>query len=112
MRFEVRGANEEGRRARGRRLSLLHSSFEPRTSNLSLPFLTALALLAIWSTAVHLTATKIFPSPVAVGKGIAQLAQTGRLWSYTIDSLARVAAGYLSAIAVGIPLGFLLGWYA
>jgi NitT/TauT family transport system permease protein len=87
-----------------------HSTFNIQHS--LYPLLTAAALLLVWSAAVRLSATKIFPSPTAVAKGIVQLAQSGRLWWYTIDSLGRVAAGYLSAIAVGIPLGFLLGWYA
>jgi len=93
-----------------KRANIQHSTFNIQHS--SYPLITAAALLLVWSAAVHLTATKIFPSPTAVAKGIAQLAVSGRLWSYTIDSLGRVAAGYLAAIATGIPLGFLLGWYA
>lgn len=114
MRFEVRGSNEEVRKGgrAGRAGRLLHSSFAPRTSNLILPLLTAAVLLFLWSAAVKITATKIFPSPIAVARGIVQLAEKKLLWAYIADSLVRVAAGYGAAIAAGIPLGFLLGWYA
>jgi NitT/TauT family transport system permease protein len=30
---------------------------------------------------------------------------------YVGDSLRRVAIGYLSAVAIGVPVGLLLGWY-
>jgi NitT/TauT family transport system permease protein len=97
---------------RSRRRGILHSSFEIRNSKFFLPLFTAAACLAIWSLAIHLTNTKIFPSPMAVARAIAQLARHGQLWSYIADSLGRVAAGYAGAIVIGIPLGFLLGWYA
>jgi NitT/TauT family transport system permease protein len=87
-----------------------HSTFNIQHS--SYPLVTAALLIVIWAAAVRLTGTKIFPSPLAVAKGISQLAQKGQLWSYILDSLGRVAAGYGAAIVSGIPLGFLLGWYA
>jgi NitT/TauT family transport system permease protein len=77
-----------------------------------LPLAAAAILVAVWALAVRFTGTKIFPSPAAVARGIAQLAEKRLLWSYIADSLARVAAGYGGAIVIGIPLGFLLGWYA
>src|SRR5262245_59792039 len=93
---------------RGR--GIQHSKFNIQHS--SYPLLTAALLVLIWAAAVKLTATKIFPSPIAVANGILQLAEKGQLWSYILDSLGRVAAGYGAAIVAGIPLGFLLGWYA
>ncbi len=90
--------------------TIQHSTFNIQHS--SYPLVTAALLILIWSLAVKLTGTKIFPSPIAVAKGISQLAQKGQLWSYILDSLGRVAAGYGAAIVAGIPLGFLLGWYA
>ena len=91
------------------------SPIQHSTSNIqhsAYPLLTAAILISAWALAVHLTATKIFPSPTAVARGILQLAEKKLLWSYIVDSLARVAAGYGAAIVIGIPLGFLLGWYA
>src|SRR5207248_4296854 len=60
---------------------------------------------------VRWSGTKIFPSPVEVGRGTAELVRKGLLFRYTIDSLRRVAGGYLAAAALGIPAGLLLGWY-
>ncbi|MGZ7078206.1 MAG: ABC transporter permease, partial [Thermoanaerobaculia bacterium] len=74
-----------------------------------LPIATGLILVAVWWAAVHLTKTKIFPSPLDVVKGIVTLAQRDLLWRYIGDSLMRTATGYLSAVVVGIPLGLLIG---
>jgi len=75
------------------------------------PIITATIILVIWSIAVKASGTKIFPTPTAVAKAIATLAEKSLLWHYIADSLTRVFAGYAAAIAIGIPLGFLLGWY-
>ena len=75
------------------------------------PVLACAALLGIWHYAVVWTGTKVFPSPVAVQRGIAELARAGVLWAYIGDSLRRVALGFGAAVIVGIPLGMALGWY-
>src|SRR5436309_4084798 len=95
--------------------SMTHRRIQHSTLNIqhsSYPLVMTALFVVIWALAVHLSSTKIFPSPAAVAKAIAQLAEEGRLWAYIADSLARVAAGYIAAIVIGIPLGFLLGWYA
>jgi NitT/TauT family transport system permease protein len=76
-----------------------------------LPLITAATILALWSIAVKASGTKIFPPPMAVARAIASLAEKSLLWHYIADSLGRVFAGYVVAIVIGIPLGFLLGWY-
>ena len=75
------------------------------------PLLASGVFLALWHFSVKWTATKIFPSPLDVGRGTAQLVRDGVLFRYVMDSLRRVAGGYLSAAALGIPAGLLLGWY-
>ncbi len=75
------------------------------------PALTALALLAVWHYSVIWTQTKVFPSPVLVAKGLADLAQKHVLWNDIVDSCRRVALGYGIAAIIGIPLGLTLGWY-
>jgi NitT/TauT family transport system permease protein len=87
--------------------NIQHSTFE----RIALPLLTAAIVTALWALAVRLSGTKIFPSPLAVARAIAALSEKSLLWHYIADSLIRVFAGYLAAIVVGIPLGFLLGWY-
>lgn len=75
------------------------------------PLLTAVLLLLLWHVSVTLTRTDVFPSPLSVERGLAQLIQGGLLWRYVGDSLGRVGAGYLAAVAIGVPGGLLLGWY-
>jgi NitT/TauT family transport system permease protein len=77
-----------------------------------LPIITAAIIIALWSIAVKSSGTKIFPTPTAVAKAIATLAEKSLLWRYIGDSLTRVFAGYFAALIAGVPLGFLLGWYA
>ncbi len=74
-----------------------------------LPLATATLLLLVWQAAVVLSRTTIFPSPLAVARGILALAESGRLWSYLRDSLLRVGAGFSLALALGVPLGLLMG---
>jgi len=76
-----------------------------------MPLITAVIILALWSIAVKATGTKIFPTPTAVARAIVALGEKQLLWRYIADSLTRVFAGYAAALVIGIPLGFLLGWY-
>jgi NitT/TauT family transport system permease protein len=91
-----------------------HSTLNIQHSTLRfvLPIITAAIILALWSVAVKTSGTKIFPPPIAVAKAIASLSEKSLLWHYIGDSLARVFAGYVAALITGVPLGFLLGWYA
>jgi NitT/TauT family transport system permease protein len=66
-------------------------------------------LVALWHFAVVATGTKIFPSPVAVLRGLNDLPHLG---AYTWDSLFRVACGYGAAVLLGIPVGLALGWFS
>jgi NitT/TauT family transport system permease protein len=75
------------------------------------PLLATALLLALWHYSVVWTATKIFPSPLDVEKGIAELIHKNVLWADIIDSLRRVAIGFGGAAVIGIPLGLALGWY-
>jgi len=76
------------------------------------PAFTAGILVAVWHAAVVLSHTEIFPSPLAVARGVAELARKGVLVTYVRDSLVRVAAGYSIALVLGIPAGIALGWYS
>ena len=74
------------------------------------PIVAAALLLALWHYSVIWTATKVFPSPLNVEKGIAELLQKHVLWADIGDSLRRVAVGFSAAALIGIPLGLSLGW--
>jgi NitT/TauT family transport system permease protein len=73
------------------------------------PLFVAAIVLAVWHVAVVLSGTKIFPSPIAVAKGLRQLPHLG---SYIRDSLFRVGSGYFAAVLLGVPAGLALGWWA
>ena len=75
------------------------------------PVLATALFLVLWHYSVLWTATKIFPSPLEVEKGMAELLRKHVLWSDIGDSLRRVAIGFGAAVAFGIPMGLTLGWY-
>lgn len=79
-------------------------------ARLALPLAAAAAALGLWSGAVAASGTEVFPSPLEVARGIGELAERGVLAPYVLDSLRRVGAGYLLALAAGLPLGLLLGF--
>jgi NitT/TauT family transport system permease protein len=75
------------------------------------PVFASALLLGLWHYSVIWTATKVFPSPLDVEKGLTELFRKHLLWSYIGDSLRRVAIGFGAASIAGIPLGLTLGWY-
>src|SRR5438309_8884358 len=75
------------------------------------PFLAAAVLLLLWHFLVRWSHTRIFPSPLDVTLGMTELFQKGLVWHYILDSLRRVALGYLFAALLAVPSGLLLGWY-
>jgi len=75
------------------------------------PLLVSALLLAAWHYCIIWTATRIFPSPLEVERGMAELLRAHVLWGDIADSLRRVAIGFGAASAIGIPLGLVLGWY-
>ena len=82
-----------------------------RWEQLFWPVLASALMLALWHYSVVWTATKVFPSPLSVYKGLATLSHKHILWADIGDSLRRVALGFGAATLVGVPVGLLLGWY-
>jgi NitT/TauT family transport system permease protein len=75
------------------------------------PFTGLAALAAAWSLAVRFSGTTIVPGPWPVVLGLVELVERGLLVKYVVASLFRVTWGYLAGAAVGLPLGYALGWY-
>jgi NitT/TauT family transport system permease protein len=75
------------------------------------PILASALLLVLWHYSVVWSGTRVFPSPREVVKGIGELARHHVLWRDIADSLRRVAAGFGTAVILGVPLGLTLGWY-
>ena len=71
-----------------------------------------LALLVIWHLTVVLSGSLIFPTPAHVAAGLVDLARQGLLLKHVVASLFRVTVGYLLAVALAVPIGMLMGWFA
>ena len=71
--------------------------------------LSLLALLALWALAAWLAHSRYFPDPAAVGAAIAASIESGELPDHTGITLARVAASFVLAFAIGSPIGIALG---
>ena len=76
-------------------------------------FLQRLALLALliglWWIAGIASPPYIFPRPDRVFERILELLQSGDLIFNLLTTLGRVLAGFAIAVAIGVPLGILLG---
>ena len=75
-----------------------------------LPILVVIAFLLVWDVLVRMSGSDLFPSPVEVFWGLAELVKEGLLFKYIVASLFRVTVGFTLAILVGVPFGLLLGW--
>jgi NitT/TauT family transport system permease protein len=73
------------------------------------PMLVGAALLLLWHLGVVYTGTNVFPTPVDVVTAMGELQEQGKLVPYILDSLGRVAAGYVLAVLLGAPLGLFMG---
>jgi len=60
---------------------------------------------------VRVSGTNVFPGPLMVVRGIAELIRKGLLLRYIVASLFRVTWGFGLAVAVGVPFGLFLGWF-
>lgn len=72
-----------------------------------------LLTLALWwlATAPELGASPLAArfSPAATWDATLALAATNELWPHTVDRLRRVVVGLVLALAVGVPIGLLVG---
>jgi len=73
------------------------------------PLIVFALLIAVWWIVVVKTESAIFPTPLQVVTGTAELAADGSLWEHIASSLMRVGAGFLLAVVVAIPLGLWMG---
>jgi NitT/TauT family transport system permease protein len=72
--------------------------------------ITGIALfVAAWQAAVSAAPHTLVPTPWAAARAIAELAQKGLLTRYIVASLYRVTWGYLTALAVAVPVGVAMG---
>ena len=71
-----------------------------------------LPLLA-WTafTAIGIVDEKFLPSPAAVFRSLASMAESGILFQDIVASTGRVFAGFFLATLVAVPLGICMGVY-
>lgn len=76
-----------------------------------LPLLVFLFAVAVWSALWFLKVfpPSVFPSPMAVARGLAEEVRTGRLLGDLVASLFRVTTGFALAVVTGVPVGLWLG---
>ncbi|MCD8841825.1 ABC transporter permease [Staphylococcus arlettae] len=77
----------------------------------TLPIGSVILLLFIWQCIIWIGDYQpiLLPGPLLVGKSIINFIFTGEIFSHLGISLFRFAVGFILAIIVGIPIGFLLG---
>ena len=66
-------------------------------------------LLAVWWLVSLATPPYVLPAPERVFARVVQLSGSGDLPSNLVTTLLRVVAGFLLAVAIGVPAGILLG---
>ncbi len=68
------------------------------------------AVLVLWHLAALITKLPIIPSPLAVLANIGAIF-TSKIEIHALFSLARIAEGIAISIIIGVPLGFLMGYF-
>ena len=68
------------------------------------------AVIAAWWISVIVSESLIFPTPWQVVTGLYELIEEGTLLEHIGASLFRVGTGFFLALALGVPLGLLMGW--
>lgn len=83
----------------------------PSKTRRLLPIIVLFLFVALWwaLSALHVYPESAFPSPQSVVRGFGEEISAGRLFDDLIASLFRVLTGFALAVALGIPLGLMLG---
>ena len=68
-----------------------------------------IAFLALWQWAAWVPVSFNFPTPWATLVALGQMVLTGELLQATATSLQSLALGFGAAIAIGVPLGLVMG---
>ena len=90
----------------------LRLSINSRLSRIGLAVLSILCGLFLWNLASQHTSPLFLPSPNATLQAAMELLQDGTLLRAVLASSARIASGWALGVAVGIPLGIVMGRFA
>lgn len=74
---------------------------------------TLLLIVAAWQGAASagLINTRFLPPPLAIGRALVALGQSGELWAHLSASLRRFGIGWAMGTAAGLVLGFAIGLF-
>jgi taurine transport system permease protein len=87
-----------------------------RVSRLTIGAATLVVLVAMWyvATATRILPPVYFPTPAEVLQALSQITfrgyADGRLHEHFLHSSWLVLMGFVAAVAIGVPLGLLMGW--
>ena len=84
---------------------------DSKNLGLLLAIVTPATLVLLWAglASANLFPSSLFPHPWDVARGLVLEFRSGRLVNDAIASLFRVSAGFLLAVALGVPAGLVLG---
>jgi len=91
-------------------------SNRPDPSRFAIGTATFVAVVAVWyvASATRLLPPVYFPTPAEVLQALRQITVTGyadgRLHEHFLHSSWLVLMGFAAAVAIGVPLGLLMGW--
>lgn len=87
--------------------------FRPATRRgVGLAVFAVLIILAEWGTRTGWIGPLTLPRPSDVARVLADLWETGRLWTHLIPSLTRLAVGSLMGVSAGIIIGIAIGLFS
>ena len=66
-------------------------------------------LFGVWHALTVLFPSVLFPTPTAVVAKAVELTRTGVLWDNLSVSLGRIFAGFMVGVAIGVPVGLVMG---
>lgn len=75
------------------------------------PLITFSCVLVLWELITRYSgwSKQVFPGPFSVLASMQELINNGELLKHSVASLFRVSVGFFLAVALGIPLGIILG---
>ncbi|RLB05583.1 MAG: hypothetical protein DRG50_07005, partial [Deltaproteobacteria bacterium] len=76
-------------------------------------FIGPLSIIALWFlvTVTEIVDPFFLPSPVKVGRQLVELLSTASTYDHLLKTFYRMMVGYFIAVAIGVPLGIVLGYW-
>jgi NitT/TauT family transport system permease protein len=70
------------------------------------------AMFAVWQTAAYYLPPGVLPTPLEVGEVMWEIVVSGAFVSNFFASVSKTFIGFLVAVVVGAPIGYLMGRYS